>query len=107
MANSASKNANCPTARFDPQGHYFKTVMGVKYDGTRRLPDLLANMLSKRLSRAKITHMGGVGGFKKTCKGLFTEFANQLPKPDPKNTPHAADLRYMASSPMSCLTPRR
>ena len=38
--------------------------------------------------------MGGVGGFKRTCKGLFTEFVNQLPKPDPNGPAHAADLRY-------------
>ena len=28
------------------------------------------------------------------CKGLFTEFGNQLPKFDPNNPAHAADLRH-------------
>ena len=38
--------------------------------------------------------MGGVGGYKRTCKGLFTEFVNQLPELDPNNLSHAAALRY-------------
>ena len=38
--------------------------------------------------------MGGVGGFKRTCKELFTEFANQLPELDPNSPAHAAALRY-------------
>ena len=38
--------------------------------------------------------MGGVGGFKRTCKGLFTTFANQLPELDPNNLVYAAALRY-------------
>ena len=38
--------------------------------------------------------MGGVGGFKRTCQGLFTEFVNQLPELDPNSPAHAADLRY-------------
>ena len=71
-----------------------KTVTGVKYGGTRQLHDLLVNLLSKWLHRENIPHMGGVGGFKRTCKGLFTEFANQLPKLDPNNPAHAAALRF-------------
>ena len=39
-----------------------KTVTGVKHDGTRRLQDLLVDLLSKWLRRAKIAHMGGGGG---------------------------------------------
>ena len=38
--------------------------------------------------------MGGVGGFKRNCKELFTEFVNQLPKLDPSNPALAADLRH-------------
>ena len=38
--------------------------------------------------------MGDVGGYRHTCKGLFTEFANQLPKLDPSNPAYAEDLRY-------------
>ena len=38
--------------------------------------------------------MGGVGGFKRTCRGLFTEFANQLPELDPSNPAHAAAQQY-------------
>ena len=68
-------------------------MTGVKYDGIRQLHDLV-NLLSKWLRRANISHMGGVGGFKRTCKGLFTEFANQLPELDPNSPAHAADLRY-------------
>ena len=71
-----------------------KTATSVKHDGTRRLHDLLANLLSKWLRRAKITHMGGVGGYKHTSKGLFTEFVNQLTKLDPRNPAHTADLLY-------------
>ena len=69
-------------------------MRGVKYGGTRQLHDLLANLYSKWLRRAKIPHMGGVGGFKRTCKGLFTKFVKQLTKLDPNNPAHAADLRY-------------
>ena len=72
----------------------FKTLTGVKHDGARRLHDLLVNLLSKWLRRAKITHMGGVGGFKHAFKGLFTKFVNQLTKLDPDYPAHAADLRY-------------
>ena len=60
----------------------FITLTGVKYSGIRLLHDLLAKLLSKWLRHAKIPHMGGVGGFKRTCRGLFTKFANQLPEPD-------------------------
>ena len=35
-----------------------------------------------------------VGGFKRTCKGLFTEFANQLPELDSTSPSHAAALRF-------------
>ena len=38
--------------------------------------------------------MGGVGGYRHTRKGLFTEFANQLPKLDPNNPAHTGDLRH-------------
>ena len=69
-------------------------MTGVKHDDTRRVRDLLVNLLSKWLRRAKITHMGAVGGFKHTCKGLFTDFGNQLPELDPNNPAHAADLLY-------------
>ena len=72
-----------------------KTVTSAKHDGTRQLHDLLGNLLSKWLRRAKIAHMchGRRRRFKRTCKGLFTEFANQLPKLDPNNPAHAADIR--------------
>ena len=40
-----------------------------------------------------IPHMGGVGGFKYTCEGLFTGFADQLPELEPDNPPHAGALR--------------
>ena len=73
---------------------HLKTETGVKHDGIRRLHDLLVNLLSKWLRRAKITHMGGVGGYKRICKGLFTEFANHLPKLDPKSPTYAEDLRF-------------
>ena len=38
--------------------------------------------------------MGGVGGFKRTCKGLFTGFVNQLPELDPTSPAHSAALRF-------------
>ena len=38
--------------------------------------------------------MDGAGGFKRTCKGLFTEFANQLPELDPNNLANAVVLRF-------------
>ena len=38
--------------------------------------------------------MGGIGGFKLTFKGLFTEFANELPELDPNGPAHAAALRF-------------
>ena len=38
--------------------------------------------------------MGGVSGYKRTRKGRFTEFANQLPEPDPDSPSNAAALRY-------------
>ena len=77
------------------QGGGIKTnVTGVKHDGIRQLHDLLANLLSKWLHRAKITNMGGVGGYRRTCKGLFTEICNLLPKLDPNNPVHAEDLRF-------------
>ena len=69
-------------------------MTGVKYDGTRQLHDLLVNLLSKWLRLTKIPHMGGVGGYKRTCKGIFTEFANQPLELDPNNLAHAADLRF-------------
>ena len=38
--------------------------------------------------------MGGVGGYKHTCEGLFTEFINHLPKLDPNSPTYAGDLRF-------------
>ena len=89
-----TNNPNCPTARVDKYGHSLKTVTGVKHDGIRRLHDLLVNLLSKWLRRAQITHMGGVGGYKRTCKGLFTEVLNHLPSLDPNSPTYAEDLRF-------------
>ena len=40
-----------------------------------------------------IRHMGGVRGFQRNCKGLFTEFVGQLPKLNPNSPAYAADLR--------------
>ena len=37
--------------------------------------------------------MGGVGGFKRTCKEFFTEVANRLPELDPDTPAHAGVLR--------------
>ena len=54
-----------------------KTDTGVKYDGTRQLHDLSVDLLSKWHRRAKISIMGGVGAFKRTCMGLVTAFVNQ------------------------------
>ena len=71
-----------------------KTVTGVKHGGIRRLHDLLVNLLSKWLRRAQITHMGGVGGYRHTCKGLFAEFIYQLLKLDPNSPTYAEDLRF-------------
>ena len=53
-----------------------RTVTGVKHDGIGQLHDLLVYLLLKWLRRAKILHIGGVGGFKRTCKGFVTGFAN-------------------------------
>ena len=39
-------------------------------------------------------HMGGAGGYRHTCKGLFTGFINQLPKLDPNNPDYAEDMRF-------------
>ena len=69
-------------------------MTGVKHGCTRQLHDFFMNLLLKWLRRAKIRHMGGVDGPKRTCKELFTGFVNQLPKLDPKNPAGAADLRY-------------
>ena len=89
-----ANNANCPTARVGAYGHSLKkNVRGVKYDGVRQLHDLLVNLLSKWLCRAKIPHMSGVGCFKRTCKRLFTGFASQLPMPDLNNPAHTAHPR--------------
>ena len=71
-----------------------KTVMGVKYGGTMQLQNLLVNLLLKWLRWAKIPHMGGVGGIKRTCKGLFTEFTKQLPELDPDSAVYTGVLRY-------------
>ena len=38
--------------------------------------------------------MGGVGGFKRTCKGLFTGVANRLLELDPDKLAHAGVIRY-------------
>ena len=69
-------------------------MTGVKYDGTRQLHDLLVDLLLKWLRRAKIPHMRGFGSFERTCNGLITEFANQLPEPSPENPAHAAALLH-------------
>ena len=82
-----TNNSSCPTARVDAYGYSLKTVTGVKYDGARQLHDLLANQLSKWLRRAKIPHMGGAGVFKRICKGLFTEFANNSKSSTPTTLP--------------------
>ena len=55
-----------------------KTVTGVKHDGINQLQKPLVNLLSTWPRRAKTPHMGGVGGFKRTYKELFTKFVNQL-----------------------------
>ena len=68
--------------------------MVVKHYGTRHLHDLLVNPLSEWLRRAKTPHMGGGGGCKRTCTGLFTEFANQLNPLDPSVPADAKALRY-------------
>ena len=47
-----------------------KTVTGAQYGGIRKLQNTLANLASRPLSRAMITHMGGACGFKRTCKGM-------------------------------------
>ena len=69
-------------------------MTGVKYDGTRQLQDLLVNLLSKWLRGARIPHKDSVGGFKRTCKGLYTGFVNQQPELDPDNPAHAEALRH-------------
>ena len=38
--------------------------------------------------------MDGAGGFERTFKGLFTEFAKQLPELDPDSPAHDGALRY-------------
>ena len=88
-------NANCLTARV---GAYalspLLTIASVKHGGTRQLQELLVDLLSKWLRRVKITHMSGVGGFKRTCNGHFAEFANQLLELDPDSPAQAEALRY-------------
>ena len=71
--------------------------------GPRQLHDLLANLLTKWLRQAKIPHMCGVDGFRRTCKGLFTGIANQLLELDPENPVYAGALRYR----QGILAPRR
>ena len=68
-------------------------MTGLKYGGIRQLHDFLVSLLSKWLRRAKILHMGGVGGFKRTCRGFFTEFAKKLPELHPHIPAYAAALR--------------
>ena len=88
-------NTNVPTTRVVAHGQSFlKTVAGVKYGGMGQLHDLPVNLLSKWPRRAKIPHVGGVGGLKRTCKRLLTEFVNQPPELDPTNPAHAAGLRF-------------
>ena len=89
-----TNNANCPATRFGANGSSIKTVTAVKYDSTRQLHDLLMNLFSKWLLRARIPRMCGVGGFKRNCKGLFIEFANRLPELGPINPAHTEALRY-------------
>ena len=69
-------------------------MTGVKYNGTRQPHDPLANLVSKWHRRAKIPHMGGIGGHKRTCKGLFTESANRLPEPGLNHPAHAGVVRH-------------
>ena len=52
------------------------------------------NLGSKWLRLAKIQHICGVGGYKRTCKGLFAEVANRLPKLDPNSPADAGVLQY-------------
>ena len=61
-----ANNAHFQTSRVGAFGYSSKTATGDKYDGIWQLRDLLANLLSKWLRRANISHMGGVGGFKRT-----------------------------------------
>ena len=44
--------------------------------------------------KAKIAHMGDVGGYRHIYKELFDEFINQLSKLDPINPAYAADLQF-------------
>ena len=37
--------------------------------------------------------MGGTDGYKRTCKGLFSEFTNQLQLPDPNGPADALRCR--------------
>ena len=68
--------------------------MGVKNGGTRQLNDPPTGLLSKWLCRSKIPHMGGVLGYKRTCKGSFTEFAKRLHELGPNGPADAGALRY-------------
>ena len=71
-----------------------KNVMAVKFGGIRQLHGLLANLLKEWLLQAKIPHTGGVGSYKRTCKGLFTDLADQLPELNPNKPAHATALRH-------------
>ena len=63
-----TNNANCPTAQVDAYGHSIKTVTGATGDGTRRLHDSMNDDLSIWLYLARIFHIGGCYGQKRTCK---------------------------------------
>ena len=78
IGRTITNNANCPLTRVDQYGHSLKTVKGAQYDGIRRLHDNFVNLFSKLLGRSGIHHMGGVCGFKRTCKNLFSEHLNTL-----------------------------
>ena len=73
-----------------------KTVTGVKHDGTGQLQDLLANLLSKWLRRAKIPHMGSAGGFKSALArgsslSSSTNSQSSTPKALPMPRPNGSD----------------
>ena len=72
LGRQITNNPSCPTVRVGAFGHFYKKMTGVKYGGIRQLHDLFENLLSKRFRRAKISQTSGVGGFKRTRKGVFT-----------------------------------
>ena len=79
VARVATSHTSLLAALITAHGHAPKTVMGAKCDGTRRLIGALADWFSEMPRRAKITQMGGAGGFKRTCSGIFSEKADRRP----------------------------